>query len=82
MPAITLVKQGRIHESVPLADNAFFKLSARGAEAIILGCTELPLAFEQSQVRKSIPVVDPTDALAADAVQWQSALSSSAADGV
>lgn len=38
-------------------------LRAKGAEAIILGCTELPLAFQENSV-EGIPLIDPTRILA------------------
>lgn len=38
-------------------------LRDRGAEAVILGCTELPLAVTESEV-DGLPVIDPTDVLA------------------
>ena len=42
-------------------------LEARGAEAVILGCTELPLAMEGVQARAAI--IDSLDALAKAAVR-------------
>ena len=39
------------------------RLQALGAEVVILGCTEIPLALEQSDV-PDLPLVDPLDALA------------------
>jgi aspartate racemase len=39
-----------------------------GAQAVILGCTEIPLAFNTDRVR--YPVVNATRALAEAAVQW------------
>ena len=48
-------------------------LHARGAEAIVLGCTELPMIFEG--VNSQLPLIDPTLLLAKAAVQaaqeWQ-----------
>lgn len=43
--------------------DAIDHLAGRGAEAVILGCTELPLAITESFV-DGIAVVDPTDVLA------------------
>jgi aspartate racemase len=39
-----------------------------GAEAVILGCTEIPLAFDPSAV--DYPTVNPTHVLAQAAVDW------------
>lgn len=42
-------------------------LAQKGAEAMILGCTELPIAF--SQLKTILPAVDPTDILARAAIR-------------
>jgi aspartate racemase len=39
-----------------------------GARAVILGCTEVPLAFEPKEV--NYPTVNPTRILAEAAVAW------------
>ncbi len=45
MPAIDLVKANRVSESyAPLAETAR-RLIARGARAVVLGCTEIPLGI-------------------------------------
>jgi len=43
------------------------KLIDKGAEAIITGCTEIPLILKEGDI--SIPVIDPTQVLAEAAVQ-------------
>jgi aspartate racemase len=43
-------------------------LFAQGAEILILGCTELPVAFEIYHIDR--PVIDPTVVLAAAAIQF------------
>ena len=48
------------HDHLQQAINS---LRQQGAQAIILGCTELPLAFTQPQV-DGIPLIDPTNILA------------------
>jgi aspartate racemase len=68
MPAIYGVKTGeslaaprrRIREAVD-------HLVARGAQAIIAGCTEVPLILEPSDL--AVPLVDPTWILARAAVR-------------
>lgn len=55
------------------AARAVLKAAARrlqelGAEVIILGCTEIPLALEQSDV-PDVPLVDPLDVLAKELVE-------------
>jgi len=63
-----LVK-GEIRES---SQNAYIKiiegLHTRGAQGVILGCTEIPLLVKQSDV--SIPIFDTTTIHAQAAVDW------------
>jgi aspartate racemase len=64
--AIKAVKSGIRHPSVTEAiARAGESLVARGAQALIAGCTEIPLVFGTQDA--SVPVIDPTDVLA-DAV--------------
>ena len=68
-PAIALVKANRVVEAyAPLAEVAH-SLAARGAGAVVLGCTEIPLAI-QAGPRLAVPVVDSIDALALAAIEW------------
>ena len=46
------------------------KLKSKGAEGVILGCTELPIAFENIDL--PIVAVSPTDILAKAAVKFAS----------
>jgi aspartate racemase len=43
-------------------------LARRGAQALILGCTEVPLVLDAGN--SPLPVIDATDALARRAVAW------------
>jgi aspartate racemase len=68
-PAIALVKANRIDEAyTPLVEVAC-GLAARGAKAVVLGCTEIPLAI-QAGPAPGLPVVDTIDALARAAIAW------------
>ena len=68
-PAIALVKANRVAEAyAPLAD-CVAGLAARGAVAVVLGCTEIPLGI-QAGPAPAIPVIDTTDALARAALRW------------
>lgn len=49
-------------------NNTLDDLLARGAETLILGCTELPIAFQVFSIEK--PNIDPTAVLAAAAVRF------------
>ncbi len=44
--------------------------AAAGAQAVILGCTELPVAFSQYEVDSCLPVIDPTEIIARSAIRF------------
>lgn len=68
MPAVFAVKSGHDRRaSEKLLAQAGRHLVERGAETIILGCTEIPLAFNVQSV--NVPVVDATRVLAGRAIQ-------------
>jgi aspartate racemase len=68
-PAIALVKANRLAEShAPLAAVAR-ALMARGARAVVLGCTEIPLGMAAGPP-PPFPVVDTVAALADAAIAW------------
>ena len=68
-PAIALVKANRVSEAyAPLAEAAR-SLAARGAGAVVLGCTEIPLGL-QAGPSIAVPLVDTIDALARAAIAW------------
>lgn len=50
-------------EAVRIIKDAANKLKSQGAEVVILGCTELPLAIREKSLA-GCPVVDPTQVLA------------------
>ena len=45
------------------------KLGDKGAEAIILGCTEIPLLVEQKKTKSGLPIVSSIEALAHKGIQ-------------
>ena len=47
---------------------AALALHGRGAKAVVLGCTEIPLVLDSSNV--PLPVIDATDSLARRVVAW------------
>lgn len=66
--AIRRVKMGDSGAGVTaLLQEAAAGLVTRGAEAVITGCTELPLVFHDGDA--AVPVIDPTAALAAAIVR-------------
>jgi len=68
MPAIAAVKAGRLEAGGALLLQAAQALQRRGAEVLILGCTEIPLVLNAENA--PLPVVDATGALARRAVAW------------
>jgi len=69
MPAIDLVKANRIAEAYEPLQEVAVALANRGAQAVILGCTEIPIAIA-SGPSLPIPVVDSIDALARASIAW------------
>ncbi|MBP0495966.1 aspartate/glutamate racemase family protein [Pararoseomonas indoligenes] len=70
-PGIALVKANRVAESyAPLAEAAR-ALAERGARAVVLGCTEIPLGIAAGPALP-FPVVDTIEALALAAIRWAS----------
>jgi aspartate racemase len=72
LPAIALVKAGRAAEGGRLIEQAVSNLLLRGASAVILACTETPVALDaiQSNVRSNC--IDSTGALARSCATWWS----------
>lgn len=70
LPAIAEVKRLALAPAHALAVKACERLIARGAETIILGCTEIPPALEYKNHSLSAHCVDPTRALAQACVAW------------
>jgi aspartate racemase len=70
-PAIEAVKANRVAEAFePLAE-VVNSLAERGASAVVLGCTEIPLGIQAGPAEAlRVPVVDTIDALARRAIAW------------
>jgi aspartate racemase len=67
MTAIMLIKeQGGLKRAGIILSAAAGGLIAKGAELIIAGCTEIPLALSPEDI--SVPLIDPTEVLAKKAV--------------
>ena len=69
MPGIGLVKAGRMARAEELLRAAADNLLGRGAGAVILGCTEIPVALKDSDASGE-RYVDATRALAEACVLW------------
>lgn len=61
------VKAGVTNYDTAAIEKVLNRLAVRGAETLILGCTEMPLAFEMYGIRRD--AVDPTAILAEAAVR-------------
>lgn len=70
-PAIAAVKANRVAEAyAPLAE-IVGRLRDRGAAAVVLGCTEIPLGIQAGPWETlGVPVIDTIDALARLAIAW------------
>jgi aspartate racemase len=71
LPAIAAVKASRVSDAyAPLAE-AVRSLHARGAQAVVLGCTEIPLGLQAGpHGTLEVPLIDTIDALARAAIAW------------
>ncbi|HWX51216.1 MAG TPA: amino acid racemase [Roseomonas sp.] len=70
-PGIALVKANRVAEAYPPLAEAARNLKARGAAAVVLGCTEIPLGIQAGpHAEIGLPLVDTIDALALAALRW------------
>jgi aspartate racemase len=67
--AIDMIKAGYIEDSCQLIRPVIQDFVQKGAQAVVLGCTELPLAITQSWWL-DIPVVNSIDALVSTVTCW------------
>jgi aspartate racemase len=67
MDAIYFVKAGDLSKSSAVAIEIGQKLVKAGAEAVIAGCTELPLILKGEDL--SVPIIDATQVLARRAIE-------------
>lgn len=68
MPGIHAIKSNQLDTGRHLLQRAAQRLHQRGAQALVLGCTEVPLVLDEGNT--PMPVVDATAALARAAVAW------------
>lgn len=71
MPGIAAIKAGQLEHATDLLCTAAQALVRRGAKALVLGCTEIPLVM--TSARAQLPVIDATTSLARRAVAWSMA---------
>ena len=70
MEGIYLVKSGAVIEGGLLLENSLCALLDQGAERVILGCTEIPLALDRINSKFRDQGMDATRALAKACVSW------------
>lgn len=70
LPAIACVKANDLPRAHELAVRAVLRLQADGAQAVVLACTETPLAIEYAGSPVTPHCVDATRALARACVAW------------
>lgn len=68
MPGIAAVKAHRLDSARAHLQRTAEALQRRGAQALVLGCTEIPLVLADGDC--AVPVIDATEALARAAVGW------------
>lgn len=67
-PAIDLIKANCIEEAHPMLMTVIHSLIARGATAVVLGCTEIPLSVREDTVQ-DIPIINSIDSLVKSAIK-------------
>lgn len=67
------VKAGKMDFSDLDIEGLIAEMQQKGAEILILGCTELPLAFSKLGPAAGLPTIDPTDVIAEVAVRFAGA---------
>ena len=68
-PAIARVKANDVHSAYPPLAEVARRLHARGARAVVLGCTEIPLGIAAGPALP-FPVCDTIDALVRASIGW------------
>lgn len=69
-PAIALIKANQLEEAEAVFAKAADRLRERGAEIIILGCTEIPIGMRKQYQANSGAFVDSNDALALEVIDF------------
>jgi len=67
-PAIDLIKSGDMSRAYDMFILVIDSLIARGANAVVLGCTEIPLAVNQNK-RDAVPLINSIDSLVKSALK-------------
>lgn len=70
MPGIVAVKAGDLPAAKRVLGDAARRLEERGAQMVVLGCTEIPLALADASPESAARYVDSTAALAHACLAW------------
>lgn len=70
MQSIYLYKAGKIVESIVLMQEQKDKLISKGADVIIMGCTEVPLILQYDALQHPSIYIDATQILVNNAISW------------
>lgn len=70
-PGIAKVKANQVAEAYPPLAEVASSLASRGAQAVILGCTEIPLGIKAGPYEEiGVPLIDTIDTLAMASIAW------------
>ena len=67
-PAIDLIKANQIESAHPMLMTVINSLIDRGATAVVLGCTEIPLSIREDTVQDT-PIINSIDSLVKSAIR-------------
>ncbi len=73
MDGIYAVKAGNVEHGKQLMQPVFEAMLNRGAEAVIFGCTEIPVALAEQTISQPQHCLDSLDILAEQCVHWAQA---------
>ena len=67
-PAIDLIKAGNMDQAHEMLMTIIHSLISKGAKAVVLGCTEIPLSIRENTVQDT-PVINSIDSLVMSAIK-------------
>ena len=67
-PAIDLIKANQIEQAHPMLMTVIHSLINKGANAVVLGCTEIPLSVREDIVQDT-PIINSIDSLVKSAIR-------------
>lgn len=70
MSAIYAIKAGQMTEGTAMMEEIFAELQNQGAEAVVLGCTEIPIGLARLAKEQPERCLDATELLAEACINW------------